>query len=295
MLGGFHFSGVFWFRFPYWAMSWLDGRPFDVAVFVFAALFHLALGPVRRAIAANLEAVLGPAGFWERQRRAFRTLRTFAYCLGERYEYLRHPERFEVEVEGADHLQAAADSGRGLIFVTAHVGSWEIASKGIPSGLRRETHVVREEELDAGSQAFVEQVLRSHAGTSYTTHFASDDPRLGVELVRALRSGHVVALQGDRPRAGGQTAPATLFGRPVALPVGPAVLARAAGAPLLPVFSFREDRHRYRVVLSEPIRVASEGPRSEAVEETVRRFAAEIERAIRRAPYQWFCLRRLWD
>jgi lauroyl/myristoyl acyltransferase len=30
------------------------------------------------------------------------------------------------------------------------------------------------------------------------------------------------------------------------------------------------------------------------VAEAVQRLAGEIEWAIRRAPHQWFCLRRLW-
>ena len=106
ILGPFHFSGIFWFRLPFWGMSWLDGRWFD-AILLFTLVFLVALRHVRLALSANLEPVLGPAGYWGRQRRAFRTLRNFAICLGERYEFLQYPDRFVVEVEGQEHLQSA--------------------------------------------------------------------------------------------------------------------------------------------------------------------------------------------
>jgi lauroyl/myristoyl acyltransferase len=294
ILGPFHFSGIFWFRLPFWAMSWLDGRRFDAAILLFTCGFLVALRQVRLALAANLEPVLGPAGYWERQRRAFRTLRAFAYCLGERYEFLQYPDRFVVEVEGLEHLQAASLAGQGMIFVTAHIGAWETTSKRLAESLGREAHVVREEEIDGRSQAFMQELLGRQTGRSCTTHFAMNDPGLGLELLGALRRGEVVALQGDRPRAGGRTVTATVFGRPFALPEGPMVLARAAGVALIPTFSFREGRRRYRVFLREPIRVAAAVARATATSAAAQRLARELEWAISRAPHQWFCLRRLW-
>jgi KDO2-lipid IV(A) lauroyltransferase len=105
----------------------------------------------------------------------------------------------------------------------------------------------------------------------------------------------MVALQGDRPRLGGRTHTAPLFGRALSLPVGPPALARATGAALLPVFSFREGRDVYRVIVRPPIPVARTADREADVGQAVDRLAAEIEWAIRRAPHQWFCFRRLWS
>jgi KDO2-lipid IV(A) lauroyltransferase len=125
-------------------------------------------------------------------------------------------------------------------------------------------------------------------------HFQNDDPLQGMELLDALRRGDIVAVQGDRPRAGGKSIDASLFGRPFPLPPGPAALARTADAPVLPVFVFREGRRRYRVVFRPPIRAPRTDDRAADLTATMRRVAAEIEWAIRRAPHQWFCFRRLW-
>jgi len=158
---------------------------------------------------------------------------------------------------------------------------------------RRRIHVVREAETDPRAQRFIEELIRSRGGDLYTTHFA-EDPQLGMDLLEALRRGEIVALQGDRPRAGGRTAEVSLFGRPFHLPIGPAALARAAGVPLVPVFVFRRGRLSYRCVVRPPIHVAQGPDRRQDLGEALERFAADLESAIRLDPHQWFCFRSLW-
>ena len=119
---------------------------------------------------------------------------------------------------------------------------------------------MREKEIDPRAQDFIREIL-ARAGGNYVTHFSGDDPTLSFELADALRRGEIVALQGDRPRAGGRTVIASLFGRPMPLPIGPAALARAAGVPIVPVFNFREGRFLMRAVVRPPFHVASTADR----------------------------------
>ena len=42
-----------------------------------------------------------------------------------------------------------------VIFVTAHIGQWELSSQLASHGLRRPVHVVREEEMDPEAQRFI--------------------------------------------------------------------------------------------------------------------------------------------
>lgn len=159
---------------------------------------------------------------------------------------------------------------------------------------RRRVHLVREPEADAKAQIFLENVLAEFSQSQYTMHFQSDDPFQGLTLLDALRRGEIVAVQGDRPRAGGWSIDATLFGKPFLLPPGPAVLARTADVPMLPVFVFREGRRRYRVVFRPPIRAPRTANRTADLAWTMRQVAADLEWAVRREPHQWFCFRRLW-
>jgi len=294
LLGPFYVTGGFWYRFHQLGVKLLPGWTLWVEVSLFTTFFWVVLRRIRDAIAGNLEAVLGPCGWWQRQVRIYRTFWTFAWCLSERYERLSTRRTFKVGGEGLDDWRDLTASGEGFLLVTAHLGNWEVGSMLPAAQERRRIHVVREAEADPRAQRFIQDLIRRCGGDLYVTHFA-EDPQLGMTLLDALRHGEVVALQGDRPRSGGRTAAVRLFGRPYTLPIGPAALARAAGAPLVPVFVFRQGRRRYRCVIRPAIRVAHTADRQRDLEAALERFAADLEAAIRHDPHQWFCFRKLWN
>jgi len=294
ILGPFHVTGVFWYRFHRFIVRTVPSPLLWIPGALFAAIFFVCLRNLRAVIAANLEAVLGPCGWWERQCRIYRTMWSFGWCLNERYERLTTSRPFRVETEAIEHWNDVAQGDRGLVLVTAHLGNFEVGSMLPAQVERRRVHLVREPEADAHAQAFLEDVLDRFTQDQYSMHFQNDDPLQGMELLDALRRGEIVAVQGDRPRAGGKPIGATLFGRPFPLPPGPAALARTAEVPLLPVFVFREGRRRYRVIFRPPIRAPRTGDRAADLTATMRQVAVEIEWAIRRAPHQWFCFKRLW-
>jgi KDO2-lipid IV(A) lauroyltransferase len=294
VLGDFHVTGLFWYRLHCWAVANVPQWALAPLVAVFTAFFFLTILKIRRAIASNLVPVLGPARWLERQRRIFRTMHAFAWCLTERYERLVADRPFEVEVEAMEHWNAVTQTGRGFVMVTAHLGLYEVGSMLASVREARHVHLVREPEVDPRAQAFIKQCVASAQGEHYTMHFQTGDPLQGVTLAEALARGEIVAVQADRPRSGGRTVDATLFGRPFSLPAGPAALARTAGVPMLPVFALRTHRRGVRIVLCPPIEVARTANRSADVAGAMRRVAGAIEAGIRRAPHQWFVFRELW-
>jgi len=126
LLGPFYVTGVFWYRFHAFGVRVIPEWAFGTAIALFASFFFLVLGNIRRAITKNLEAVLGPCGFVERQRRTFRTLWIFSWCLSERYERLVTDHPFTIDAEGEEVWRELNRQGGGLIMLTAHLGSWEV-------------------------------------------------------------------------------------------------------------------------------------------------------------------------
>lgn len=294
-LGPLHITGSVWFRLLCFGAKVVPERPKRFLLPIFTLVFSACLGGVRRAIGDNLQVVMGACGFWERQRRVFRTLKTFAWCMTERYERLATDRRVEVTAEGEEHWKQIMASGDGVILMTAHIGHWEVGSMVAPTRERRHVHIVREEEMDPRAQEFLQKLFEEQGDDQgFTMHFAKDDPMLGVKLHRSLQAGDVVAVQGDRPRSTGGALTTEMFGRPMDLPKGPAALARSSGCPILPVFVYRAGRLRSRVVFQEPIFVPPTDDRRGDIEIAVRRMAQSVESAIRRHPTQWFCFRSLW-
>lgn len=294
LLGDFHVTGLFWYRLHRWAVAKLPERALALVIAVFTTFFFLTILKIRRAVASNLVPVLGPADWLERQRRIFRTMHAFAWCLTERYERLVTERPFEVEVEAIEHWNAVVQGGRGFVMATAHLGLYEVGSMLASTREARHVHLVREPEVDPRAQEFIKQSVASVQGAHYTMHFQNGDPLQGVALTEALARGEVVAVQADRPRSGSRTVEGTLFGRPFAFPAGPAALARTAGVPMLPVFAIRDGRRRMRVLIRPPIEVPRTADRGADLAVAMQRVAVEIEAGIRRAPHQWFVFRELW-
>jgi KDO2-lipid IV(A) lauroyltransferase len=294
LLGDYHVTGLFWYRFHKWAVSTLPAWTLWPITITFTTFFFFTIFNIRRAIASNLEKVLGPCGFFARQRRIYATMWTFGWCLTERYERLTTDRPFELSIEAIEHWNDVASLDRGFVMVTAHLGMYEVSSMlPTPDGPRH-VHLVREPEMDPRAQEFIRQCVRSVEGAHYTMHFQSTDPLQGMIFLDALRRREIVAMQGDRPRVGSRTVPATLFGRPIELPSGPAALARTAGVPMLPVFALREGRRRCRVVFCPRVDVPRTDDRTADLTAAMGHVAADVERAVRRAPHQWFVFRELW-
>jgi KDO2-lipid IV(A) lauroyltransferase len=73
-----------------------------------------------------------------------------------------------------------------------------------------------------------------------------------------------------------------------------AVLALRTGAPVLPVFTWREAWGRHRVAIGAAIEVPSGLPIGTAIVELTRRCTAAIEDAIRARPEQWLWMHLRW-
>ena len=72
VVGPLHVTGGVWRR----GLVFVSRRPdwfVRAMVFLWSCFFFPLLSGHRRVVAANLSGVLGPCGFWERQRRVFRT------------------------------------------------------------------------------------------------------------------------------------------------------------------------------------------------------------------------------
>ena len=118
-----------------WAMAALSTLPLR-ALHALGALLGevawLARTRARRISEINLALCLPERPDAERQRLARRSLRETGKTLTESAWLWCRPrafvERHVVEVRGAELLERARESGRGVLAVTPHLGSWELCN-----------------------------------------------------------------------------------------------------------------------------------------------------------------------
>jgi lauroyl/myristoyl acyltransferase len=82
------------------------------------------------------------------------------------------------------------------------------------------------------------------------------------------------------------------FGEPARLPDGPAKLALATGAPILPVFMVRTPDDTFNYSVGEPIWADKQRDDVAAIK---RQIAIALERVISQHSEQWFLFHDLWD
>jgi len=264
--------------------------PRPVRLALARALARRAAGwfPAERAcVRANLARVRPAAGPAERERLADEVFRHFAICFADLISTNRRearPERLLARIEGDAHLLAAEAEHRGLVLVTAHLGNSELGGRLLAARVRRPTHVVVAAEADPG----VERFLR---GGAAPVHFVRrGDPTAALPLVAALRRHEVVALQGDRALGTRGDVLVDFFGEPAPFPLGPFLLARAAGAPVVPAFCLLDRDLRYTVALGTPIHVTAGGERA-----ALAAWVGVLEAMVRRVPEQWFNFFDVWS
>lgn len=190
-------------------------------------------------------------------------------------------------VEGLEAVQHALERGRGIVFVTGHLGNWEIggaavAARGVP---------VAAVALRQGNPLFDRDLVRTREELGMRVIYKIDAPR---SVLRTLNAGGTVALVADQnPIRGG--IPVEFFGREANTARGPAVLALRSGAPVFLGVALRTEGgdHDYDVTLRE-VPVEPSGDLEDDVHRLVQAYTVLLETAIREAPEQYFWHHRRW-
>ena len=241
--------------------------------------------PVERAVIQQTMARVTGASGPRLEALTMRTFTDFAMCFSDLVSTNRQPvaqlSSHVGRVEGVDRV---ARLEAGLISLTAHVGNWELAGRLLAGRTARTTHVVvAEEEV----RELEHWVRRDGDGMHFVPR---SRPTTSLELVAALRRSEVVAVQGDRALGTRGDVLIPFFGRPAPFPLGPFVLARAVGVPMVPAFCLLDSTYQYVVNVAEPITVARGGE-----EDAARAWVAVLENVVRAHPTQWFNFFDIWD
>ncbi len=220
-------------------------------------------------------------------RRMFRSYgRYYADFLGLGGRH-RHSVSKSVKFRGLEHLQGALGAGKGVIFVSAHLGSWDMggAAMAAAEGLPDLSAVVEPVSGNASESAV--SSLREQSGVNVIP--------LGqtLKVWRALRRNEIVFLLGER-LVGADGVDVEFFGKRTVLPRGAAYLALRSGAPIVPGFCIRRSDGSYEVLIERPIETDVGDDFDVAVRTYTQRLADVIEKYITRYPDQWCMLQPVW-
>jgi len=190
-------------------------------------------------------------------------------------------------VEGMDRLEAAMARGKGALLLTGHLGNWELLAaahrrSGYPLSI-----VVR--PMDSSLLDRLVTRVRERSGAELVRK-----QRALREVLDALQRQRMVAILLDQNATRREGVFVPFFGRPASTSKSLALLALRSGAPVLPVFIYREADGSHRVVIEPEVPRPATGDRRQDIVVYTAAFTRCVEDAIRRWPEQWLWVHRRW-
>jgi Kdo2-lipid IVA lauroyltransferase/acyltransferase len=194
------------------------------------------------------------------------------------------PIKPRLEWQGREVLAAALQSGRGVVLMTPHLGSFEVTAQAIAQEFAKTYGPVTALYRPARKAMLREVMERSRARPGVATAPAN---LAGVRLmIRALRRGEAVALLPDQVPPEGMGVWVPFFGKPAYTMTLAARLIQQTGAVPLLMWGERQSQGAGFVVhFSELGETLPAGDDTQAESATVVNRA--MERLIRRCPQQY--------
>lgn len=270
-------------RLLFWAirLAPLRSVPF-LGTILGVTAFCSVFGKPRRIAYNNMRIVFGSDISWLAKRvlllRSFisATQGILVTCLADRLD-----DRIEglFHVRGEKNLIPFLEKGQGIVLSSIHMGAFMLTFKRL-SKLGLEVHYTvrrpKNEKIAGLLMGFM---------TKNGVRFIEDKPkhRSALENLRALKSGGAIVLMTDmkhNPEDGVWT---EFFGHKVLSFSGGAVLAKRAGAPIIPMVTYKE-AGVYTIEFFPPIFPKADQSPSELVQD----YSAVLEQEILKRPAQWW-------
>jgi len=274
-----------------WIALRLGRTPARALLYPITAYFLLFAPQARRASRSYLARRFGRP---VRTVEVFRHIHCFAATVLDRVYFLTgRDDELDVRVHGLEAFKRALDSDRGVLLISAHLGSFE----ALRTLTRQRPNLKLRILMDANQNRAITDLLHELAPDIAATVIPVEGFNGLLSIHEALTQGALVGMMGDRINGNEPAVTSTLLNAPVAMPRGPFTLPLITGAPLFFGFGLyrggnRYDLHFEAVPLAQPV---SRGERNQRIQQLVDQFAQRIEHHLHSAPYNWFNFYDFWS
>ena len=192
-----------------------------------------------------------------------------------------------IVLEGKENGDAAAASGKGVMFISGHFANWE--AMPITAGLLGYEGAL---VYRPPNNPFVDRwISRQRAKLGPKEHI-SKGAQGTRRIFTLLRRGKTILMLVDQKTWEG--VPAPFFGRDAMTTPAPASLALKLGAILLPASAERIGGAHFRVTIRKPIEFMPSGDYQRDVLALTAKINQAIEAIVRAQPSQWLWIHRRW-
>ncbi|MBB2195962.1 lauroyl acyltransferase [Gluconacetobacter sp. 1c LMG 22058] len=193
------------------------------------------------------------------------------------------------DVVGAEHLAAQVARGGPVIFMSGHIGNWEM----LPPGVARHGLPFASFYRAAGNPLVdgMIRALREAAMGETVPMFAKGARGARGALAHIARGGRLGMLVDQKMNDGIE---ATLFGHPAMTAPALAAMALRYRCPVIPGYVERLGPARLRIHVEPPLALPDSGDRQADILALTQAVNDRLERWVRACPGTWLWLHRRW-
>lgn len=267
-------------------MPWIPYRLLLLFTSFLAWVAFLVMWPYHRRMEQNIAQAMAreipsPGARKKLVRRAWQN---FARGILETCAVMHFPRdkiTSTIALEGEEHLQRALARGKGVIALSAHLGSFTLIGARLAASGYAFSVVVKQPR----NERFTSLVDEYRTQLGVQTISAKPRREAVKAILKALRQNRIVLVIADEFKSGGVMV--EFMGRPSAAPRGPASLALRTGAATLPTFATRRPDGSLVLSIGPEVSPVQAEDIEESVAATTAIFTRQLEKAIRAYPDQW--------
>lgn len=257
----------------------------------FAAFLFRVRPAWRQVTLFNLRLAFPEWSESERERTVKRMVRNLGWLMAE-FAHLPNYTRENIErvlvQDGFENFLAAERRGRGVLFLTGHLGAWE---------LNPFAHALYHKPIH-----FLVRPVRNHRVDALINRYRTLSGNQPIEknesvraVLRVLRDGGTVGILADQNTTPVEAVFVDFFGIPAATTAGLARLARRTGAAVVPAHGYWDaSLQKYRLHYEPALELHNTADEEADIYSYTKLFNQALEGFIRRFPDQWFWVHRRW-
>jgi KDO2-lipid IV(A) lauroyltransferase len=263
-------------------------RAFAIGIAQLVYLLHFRL---RQVGMRNLAMAFPEKNETDRRRILRGVFTSLGRQLAELCQFPRYTSANVDEVvvyDGLEHFEKAYARGKGVLFLTAHFGAWELSA--FAHSLHGHwLHVV----MRPMDNVYLDQLLQSYRTMHGNKVVPKDDFVRG--LLGAMKCGETVGILMDTNMTPPQGIFVDFFGIPACTASGLARIALRTDAAVVPGFTIWDERlGKYRLRFDRAVELVRTGDLEADIVANTQKFTKVIEEYVRRYPEQWLWVHRRW-
>ncbi|OLC96279.1 MAG: hypothetical protein AUH86_10125 [Acidobacteria bacterium 13_1_40CM_4_58_4] len=263
----------------------------SLAVAVTRVLYAL-LPKLRKTAKLNLRIAFPDWSDTQRKAVIRGMLRNLGWMAAEFARFPKYTKKNIEEIvvlDGHENFLEGQRRGKGVLFLTGHIGAWELSSfahavYGFP--LHYMARPIENGKIDALVNGY-----RRLSGNQPI--FKNESARV---MLKVLKQAGTIGILADQNTMPSEAAFVDFFGTAASTTTGIARLALHTDAAVVPGYAvWDEGIHKYRLRFEPPLELIHTGDEERDVLENTQKFTKVLEEIIRRYPDQWIWVHGRWN